>query len=178
MQSQQIRYCYNIGAVTANSNYGGIAGRLSSEIIVENATTLYLNTLTGVNAYGTAKSDEELKNSTSVLNASQLEPSWINDGNMINGGYPILSWQAGLTSILEPSIGTLPNAYFNASKNTIIIEGANKSDVCIFNMQGMICIHEKVIGDNFEMAAGQLNTGCYIIVLNNGHKIENIKIIK
>lgn len=178
MQAQQIRYCYNIGTVTATTSYGGIAGLLSSSTLIENGTSLYLNTLTGANVYGTAKSDVDLKNSISILNGSQSETVWISDGNMINGGYPILSWQAGITSIVERPITYLPKAYYNAYRNTIVIEGADKSDLSIFNIQGMICSRQKVMSDKFEIAADQLNTGCYIIVLNDGIEIKAIKIIK
>lgn len=178
IQAQQIRYCYNIGTVTATTNYGGIAGLLSGPSLIENGTLLYLNTLTGGNVYGDAKSDFDLKSSMSILNGSQTEAVWISDGNMINGGYPILSWQASITNIIEHSKKFLPKAYFNANTNSIKIEGAYNSDIRIFNMQGMICVRKKVLSDNFEMVADQLNAGCYMLVLNDGIELKTLKIIK
>lgn len=179
MQSQQIRYCYNIGTVTASTNIGGIAGYLSTSAIVENATTLYLNTLTGGNAYGTALSDIGLKDSAPTLNGSQSEVVWTSDGSSINNGYPVFVWQINTTTkainfFPDPSIGI----YYSALNKTINIEGANGLNINIYNTLGQVCMNAKILNDKFELNVDQLRNGCYIVAVNNGAVLKSTIILK
>lgn len=178
MQAQQVRYCYNIGAVTSATNFGGIAGLISSAALVENETTLYLNILAGGNSSGTAKLDSELKNSVSNLNGTQTEIAWISDVNLINDNYPILAWQANNTTDSKFPETSLAKAYYNSAKRTIVVEGAVGTNLRIINMQGRICIQTTILNDKFEINIDHLNTGCYVIILNKGPEVKTTKFIK
>ena len=89
--------CYNIGFVSGTINVGGIAGQIANtNAILKNSYSLEgkCENIIGANIDGgiiessSIKSELEMK----VL-APILGPSFKEDTNNINNGYPILSWQ-------------------------------------------------------------------------------------
>ena len=86
----KVENCYNIGAVSGNTNVGAVVGQDQSSSC---SNSLYLS---GSSAYGVGSpsdsigvmTESELKSAAATLGSA-----YIADTDSINGGYPILTWQ-------------------------------------------------------------------------------------
>ncbi len=96
----EIRNSYSLGKVTAQSNAGGVigihSGILSNLFFIKTAGPYY-GCGTNDTEFGLEESngstEETLKQLTNKLNGTQNQAPWKEDTEMMNGGYPILTWQ-------------------------------------------------------------------------------------
>lgn len=181
LSAQQISNCYNIGALSTSSgqNLGGIAGLMSSSDFVVNETSLYLSTLSVTNEYGTAKSSADLKDAVSVLNGDQDDTPWVSDTtSSVNNGYPVLSWQKGIsTSNIHVADQDVKLLYLPLA-NEIQIREAKGHELQIFNLLGMCCFSDKITEDYFSLSINNFAKGGYIIRVQKSDFSFSTKIIK
>lgn len=175
-----MRNSYNTGTVTATSNKGMVVGELdlgtsvSISFVVDNASVFALNTIISDNAYGTAKSESELKVAVSLLDGDAV---WTADTGNINNGYPILQWQSTFTTNTEHVKYTVDRpAYYDRLNKQIVIQFEEKSDVKLVALNGYVCWQGYVENATTINVAGYTK-GVYILALQKGGVIKRTKII-
>lgn len=172
-----LRHCYNIGAIAGQTGFLGrpqaIVGDSSWGNVIENC--YYVKELTIVGDEHKAvveKTAEELKSAEviSLLNASQSPAVWVADTKNINGGFPMLSWQAAETVGIHTTKQALATKVY-AEGNVVYIEfedAAEQADVFVKDITGkQIATYRLSSGSSLSIA----DKGIYILVLNvNGQQ--------
>ena len=95
-----VQYCYNVGDLSASSadRTGSIIGRINAGTALD----CYYNSSNDASKRGAVganvslKTDAEMQDASflNLLNGEQETAPWVRDTTPINGGYPILTWQA------------------------------------------------------------------------------------
>ena len=161
--------CYNIGAVSGTSTSADIADFIykGSELI--NCHYLVKAFGTGV---GTADADCAKIESAEGL-SELLGEAFVPDKDGVNGGYPILAWQAG-------SAGEVKNPRLELMGNTVlkVLDGFNTADFSVkfadtepSHINWSVVSGENVISVVYPVNPDEYNTSVVIKAINPGKAV-------
>ena len=155
-----INSCYNVGNIEA-TNIGGIIANTDHENIIINVDNCYyINTISSINTYGIAKSDNEIKsqNFVDLLNANGN--FYAMDVMNVNKGYPVFE---RYYSVEENDFTNKISIYPNPVNSLVTISGENLLKIEIFNIMGQTVFSMICNADKNTINIANLNSGIYLI---------------
>lgn len=153
-----IANCYNIGAITGNSNpYMGSPHAIVSDLYPSNTISdcLYVSDLAGCNDINaTAVTADDLKGAEALATLNGGTTNFSADTKSINDGFPVLTWEvekAGVDNIL------------NDNRVDFSVNGRNitaSQSISVVDLKGRVV----ATGTSIALPA----SGLYIVVSSNG----------
>lgn len=168
-----INSCYNVGNIEA-TNIGGIIANTNYENITINVDNCYyINTITSINAYGTTKSDNEMKsqNFVDLLNANG--DFYAMDVLNANKGYPVFQ---RYYSVEENDFTTKISIYPNPTNDIVNITFSNNAQcrsIDIYSIDGRLVVETfPETSPSSTINIANLTPGLYLIKVRMSHGKE------
>ena len=150
-----ISHCYNVGAITGNSNpYMGSPHAIVSDMMYSNKVSdcLYVSELSGCDdSHATAVTADELGQTDAIAVLNGNTSNFVAAPEGLNNGFPVLAWEAEVASV---------RSVFNDNDVNFIVNGrtiSSDTTVEVYDFTGR------------HIASGQaisLPAGYYILVIN------------
>lgn len=125
---------------------------------------------TDENSGTAAKTESEMKEDAFLTALNGDKSVWVADAQNINNGFPILSWQADVTSSVSKTELKDVEAYVDG--NSLYVQAEDGSEVTVVDMAGHVVAKTTANGQAINLAG----KGVYIVAVNNGTSSKSFKV--
>lgn len=162
---------YNIGSVLNDFSGSAVVGTTDNTAVIENCYYLTLpDGATDENNGTAAKTESEMKEDAFLTALNGDKSVWVADAQNINNGFPILSWQADVTSSVSKTELKDVEAYVDG--NSLYVQAEDGSEVTVVDMAGHVVAKTTANGQAINLAG----KGVYIVAVSNGTSSKSFKV--
>ena len=164
---------YNRGRVSTDWSGGAVVGTTDNGVTISNCYYLAMadgatDWLDGI----TEKTDEDMKADGFLAGLDRGRGVWAADAQDLNGGFPVLAWQAGVGTGVANAAATAEGCRVVADGRRIYVEGDGSCRLTVAGIDGSIVAS----GDGLT-GVSVPTAGVYVATVSVGGTVSSVKIV-